>query len=171
MAKNLRRKASRVKLTRDDVLKYKIDWNEWHDIVHNSMAAFDFDAVAFVADRIGFVNGGYGESDKSLVRGAELALDVEHVCSVLIALYELGYEMDADNPEFIIYDNYCKAFKSVMSTEGIYHAVIKFRNNNNPDDRSVPVFINEPCIEVKLALDDQNKPWFEINFNVVMQSF
>jgi hypothetical protein len=57
-----------------------------------------------------------------------------------------------------------------MSTEGIYHAVLKF-SNNNPDDSSVPIFINSPCIEVKLALDDQNKPWFEINFNVVMQSF
>lgn len=170
MAKNLRRKASRV-LTRDDVMNYKIDWNEWHDIVHESLVAFDFDAVAFVTERIGFVNSGYDETDKSPVRGAELAQEVEHVCSVLIALYELGYEMDADNPEYVIYDDYCKAFKSVMSTEGIYHAVLKFSNNNNPDDSSVPIFINEPCIEVKLALDDQNKPWFEINFNVVMQRF
>lgn len=170
MAKKLRRKADRV-LSREDVLNYKIDWNDWHDIVHDALVAFDFDAVAFAAARIGFVNSGYDETDKTPVRGAELAQEVEHVCSVLIAMYELGYEMDANTPEFMIYDDYCKAFKSVMSTEGIYHAVLKFSNNNDPDDRSVPIFINDPCIEVKLALDNQNKPWFEINFNVVMQSF
>ena len=157
-------------MTREMVNDYKVNWAEWHDIVTSSLHAFDFDATAYILGKIGYINSGFGSDDKYPVRGNELSQEVEHVCTVLLTLYELGWE-DEDHTGFVIYDSYCTAYKSVMATDGLYHAYLKFQNDNDPDDHSVPTLFNDPCIEVKLALDNQNKPWFEINFNVVMQSF
>ena len=64
----LRSKTSSKRLTRDDVMNYKVDWSEWHSIVQESLHAFDFDGVAYAAKKLNIMCSGWGE-DKCSVKG------------------------------------------------------------------------------------------------------
>lgn len=162
--------ASSTKLTRDDVMNYKIDWSEWHGIVQESLHAFDFDGVAYTAKKLDIVCHGYGD-ERYPVKGYDLSMEVEHVCKVLIAMYELGWDNRDDSAGLMIYDDYCHAYKSSMPVDGIYHAFLKLKPIMDDDDHERPIWVNDPSIEVKLAMDTEGKPWFQIDFNILSQSF
>jgi hypothetical protein len=157
-------------LTRDDVLNYQVDWSIWHDIVHESMTAFDFDGVAYVAKKLNIVCSGFGDEQYS-VKGFDLSNEVEHVCRVLIAMYELEWDEPSDGEGVVVYDDYCHAYKSSLTVDGLYHAYLKFKAVNDNGELDRPLWLNDPWIEVKLALDDKSEPWFQIDFNIISQSF
>ena len=172
MARKSIRKASSRKLTRDDVMNYKVDWKEWHDIVAESLHAFDFDGVAYVANKLDIVCDGWDKDERFPIKGFDLSMEVERVCRFLIAMYELGWDEPAENAEGVsVFDGYCTAYKSSSPTDGIYHAYLKFRPPSNDENQEIPIWLIEPHIEIKLAIDNDAKPWFQIDFNVISQSF
>lgn len=166
----LRSKTSSKRLTRDDVMNYKVDWSEWHSIVQESLHAFDFDGVAYAAKKLNIICSGWGE-DKCSVKGYDLSMEAEHVCRVLIAMYELGWDEPNDANGITIYDDYCHAYKSTLPTDGIYHAYIKLNAVSDENDLDRPIWVNEPWIEIKLAMDENAKPYFQIDFTLISQSF
>ena len=187
MARKSIRKASSRKLTRDDVMNYKVDWKEWHDIVAESLHAFDFDGVAYVANKLDIVCEGWDKDERFPIKGFDLSMEVEQTCRFLIAMYELGWDEPSENAEGVsVFDGIILAWKlynrlgggkkrlskkSSSPTDGIYHAYLKFRPPSNDENKEIPIWLIEPHIEIKLVIDDDANPWFQIDFNVISQSF
>lgn len=145
----------------------KIDWNKWHETLADSMRAFDFDAAAAIAERLGLhaVDPEIEETNVSPIRGAELANDVYRMCETLIEMHSKKWKPSEKEPNVVIYHDYCSAYVS----NGEYTATLKMKPYGT--EPVFPSTICDPVIDVILHDDADYGPWFDINFNVVQQVF
>lgn len=154
--------ASAPTLTHDDVYKFKIDWNKWHEAVSMAIDAFSFDDAADMCNRVGILqhddDGGYEE-----IRADELHKLAERMIVVLITLYELNWDGTAisdsnDGGGFKIVTK-CHAYRYC---DGQYYAVLTLNDSHHEHA------LAQPHLEIRLVNDIENGlQGFDINLIAV----
>lgn len=148
-------------ITEDDVNKYTIDWNKWHDTVKESLDAFEFDNAADTCKKLGLTLFPETDEDDFSVKAGFLRQDIESIIERLIALHELDWD-----GKTICEDGYkifekCHAYRD---TDGELYAGLKLRQTLSDN-------LFDPRIEIRLVKCETDIPWFNINLIAVGQFF
>ena len=131
---------------------YKIDWNKWHDILDESISAFDLDSGAWLAEKFKLHWNNDGDDP---VSAQSLLAVIKEVCTDLIEKYETGWKFSAD--QHLKNNTYYDA--GMLCEE-----VNMFIHIDNPE-------IALPKLIVKLRKDESDKFYFEILIESVGQMF
>lgn len=135
----------------------KIDWNQWHKPIQESLRAFDVSTTAAICKRLGIT---FSCSDYSM--NVTCLRDwVEDVCEGLAAWHITGNHYKATNV-----NTYCEEDTGILVGEIQLHSSI-----DAEDD-----VILSPIIQVKLRkmlpTDENPNPWwFDISFILASQVF
>ena len=148
-------------LTEEDVHNYKIDWNQWHDTVKESLDAFEFDNAADTCKQLGLTLLQECDEDDLEVKAGVLRQDIETIVERLIALYELNWDGKTIGDDgYKIFDK-CHAYRD---TDGQLYAGLKFQQTNSDN-------FFDPRVEVRVVECENGIPWFNINLIAVGQFF
>ena len=148
-------------ITEEDVHNYNIDWNKWHDIVKDSLDAFEFDNAAESCKKLGLTWFQECDEDDIEVKAGCLRQDIEQIVERLIALYELKWDgKTLDDDGYKIFDK-CHAYRD---TDGQLYAVLKFKQTDSDT-------LFDPRVEVRVVECENDIPWFNINLIAVGQFF
>ena len=130
-----------------------IDWNKWHDILVESIEAFELDSAVDLAHRLKLQWSG---TDEDPVSASSLLEVINKVCTDLIEKFESNWEYD--ETEHLENNTYYDE-AGILTEE-----VNMYLSEDNPE-------IIIPKLMVKLRKDNQDKFWFEIYIEAVGQMF
>ncbi len=132
-----------------------IDWNIWHNIIKDSVRAFDVETTAAVCKKLGITYF----SDDELVYASDLRNWIEDICEKLI-------EWEVNDKGVV--EDHVNAYKE--DDTGIKVAELHLHNNNVDDELMV-----DPNIVIKLrglsktGSKIPQEIYFEIYFEIVGQ--
>lgn len=130
-----------------------IDWNKWHDILIESVEAFELDSAVDLAHRLKLQWSG---TDEDPVSASSLLEVIYKVCKDLIDKFENNWQYD--ETEHLENNTYYD--EAGILTEEVNMYLL----DDNPE-------VILPKLIVKLRKDEQNKFWFEIYIEAVGQMF
>lgn len=134
----------------------KVDWNKWHQLVKDSIDAFDIDTAVDYCDKLGIQ---FKDGELIPVRAGTIRSCLESLAETLIKLHDIKWSENAEYATYTLYES-CYVIKDDCGLHG----------NLNLVAYGVET-ISDPMIEIYLRLCDNNDPWFDINFNLVSQVF
>lgn len=130
-----------------------IDWNKWHNILIESVEAFELDSAVDLARRLKLQWSG---TDEDPVSAGSLLEVIYKVCTDLIEKYESNWQYD--ETEHLENNTYYD--DAGILTEEVNMYLLE----DNPE-------IISPKLIIKLRKDEQDKYWFEIYIEAVGQMF
>ena len=130
-----------------------IDWNKWHNILIESVEAFELDSAVDLARRLKLQWSG---TDEDPVSAGSLLEVIYKACTDLIEKYESNWQYD--ETEHLENNTYYD--DAGILTEEVNMYLLE----DNPE-------IISPKLIVKLRKDEQDKYWFEIYIEAVGQMF
>lgn len=136
----------------------KIDWNQWHKPIQESVRAFDASTTAALCKRLG-ISFSYTDDGMNVT---DLRDWVEDVCEGLVSWFTSGNRYEAPNV-----NTYREEDTGILVGEIQLHAPC--------DDEDSDILL-DPIIQVKLRktspTDDSPNPWwFDISFILASQTF
>ena len=134
----------------------KIDWNQWHKPIQESVRAFDIGTTVSLCKRLGIT---FSYDDDGMNQ-SDLRNWVEDVCEGLVSWFTTGNRYEATGV-----NTYREEDTGILVGEIQLHA------SCDDDDEMI-----NPTIQIKLRKttptdDDPNPWWFDISFILASQMF
>ena len=134
--------------------KETIDWNIWHNIIKDSVRAFDIETAAAVCKKLGIT---YFSEDE-FVYASDLRNWIEDICEKLI-IWEV-------NDKGVVEER-VNAYKE--DDTGIKVAELHLKHNSVDDDLLIDPNIIIKLRETTNPATKKKEPYFEIYFEIVGQ--